>query len=182
MENTALVLIDIQNIYFTEGPMLLHKPLAAARKAEKVLKWFRKENLPVIHVKHAFEMKEYDNCQQYVNEIHETVKPIKGEIVIEKHCPSGFLGTSLQRDLQKLQVKKLVVVGMMSHMCVDTTVRACQDYGYQVTLIEDAATTMDLNWNGKTIPATTVHKSFMAALNGAFANVITAKEFLSNNE
>ncbi len=60
----------------------------------------------------------------------------------------------------------------MSHMCVDTTVRACMDYKIKVTLLEDACTTKDLVFENKTILATTVHKTFMASLNGMFANVI----------
>ncbi|HKM35302.1 MAG TPA: cysteine hydrolase family protein [Lachnospiraceae bacterium] len=178
MEKTALILIDIQNIYFTEGPMLLQEPKAAAEKAGKVLEWFRKKDMPVIHVKHIFEMKEYKQSMDYLNEIHDSVKPIASEQVVEKHHPSAFLETSLQECLSKMKVKNLVVVGMMSHMCVDTTVRACQDYGYDVTVIEDACTTMDLQWKGKKMDATTVHQTFMAAINRSFAEVVSLKEFI----
>ncbi len=63
-------------------------------------------------------------------------------------------------------------------MCIDTTVRACQNYQLKATLIFDACTTKDLCINGNTIPANVIHNSFMAALNGMFANVIYTKDYL----
>ena len=57
-------------------------------------------------------------------------------------------------------------------MCVDTTVRAAMDYGYQVKLVADACATMDLKMNGEVIPAETVHKAFIAALDGVFATIV----------
>ena len=62
--------------------------------------------------------------------------------------------------------------GMMTHMCVDTTVRAAMDYGCQVKPVADACTTMDLELNGEVIPAETVHKAFIAALDGVFATIV----------
>lgn len=75
-------------------------------------------------------------------------------------------------------MRKLVVCGMMSHMCIDTSVRAARSHGYDITLLHDACATRDLSWNGKTIPAATVHEAFMAALHGAFADVRTTGDFL----
>ena len=57
-------------------------------------------------------------------------------------------------------------------MCVDTTVRAAMDYGYQVKLVADACATMDLELDGEVIPAEIVQKTFMASLEGVFATVI----------
>ena len=62
--------------------------------------------------------------------------------------------------------------GMMTHMCVDTTVRAAMDHGYSVKLAADACATKDLEINGEIIPAETVQKTFIAALKGVFATII----------
>ena len=61
---------------------------------------------------------------------------------------------------------------MMTHMCVDTTVRAAMDYGYSVKVVADACATMDLTINGETLSAEMVQKAFIAALNGVFATII----------
>ena len=165
----ALLLIDIQDIYFTPGPMLLYKPRCAAKNAARVLEKFRSEGKTVIHVQHNFKV---------LSGIHRLVKPIEGEKIIHKEYPSSFLGTDLRKYLQEIEITDIVVIGMMSHMCVDTTVRACQDYGYNVTLIDDACTTMSLKNKRKKIDAETVHAVYMASLAEGFANVIKSDEYL----
>jgi len=169
MKKEALLLIDIQNIYFTPGPLLLHKPKEAAKNASRLLEKFRIEKKPVIHVRHGFKA---------LSGIHNLVKPIEGEKIIHKENPSSFLGTDLQEYLQELEITHLVVVGMMSHMCVDTTVRECQNYGYEVVVIDDACATMSLKYEEKKIDAETVHAVYMASLSGMFAKVIKMENYL----
>ena len=77
----ALLLIDIQNIYFMPGPMHLHNPKETARKAAEVLERFRSEGKTVIHVQHNFEV---------FSGIHNLVKPIDGEKIIHKDYPNSF--------------------------------------------------------------------------------------------
>lgn len=100
-------------------------------------------------------------------------------MILRKNYPSAFLKTDLKKKLDEFKADKLVIVGMMTHMCIDTTVRAAQNYGYKVTLIHDACTTKDLKWNGKTIEAQTVHDIIMASLQGMFAQVVSCEEFMS---
>ena len=169
MSKEALLLIDIQDIYFTPGPMLLHIPCETADKAAKLLARFRKEGKTVIHIRHEFPM---------FSGIHKKVKPLEGERIIRKEYPNSFLETELREYLEKQGVEKIVVAGMMSHMCVDTTVRACQNYHYDVTVIEDACTTMPLRFNGRKIDAETVHAVYMASLADGFAKVIRLEEYL----
>ena len=66
---------------------------------------------------------------------------------------------------------------MMTHMCIDTTVRAARDLGYKNILVSDACTTKDLEWNSIKIPAETVQNVYMASLNGKFAHVIKTEEY-----
>ena len=96
--------------------------------------------------------------------------------MIIKHEPNSFYETALQNELSQSGVTELVVCGMMTHMCVDTTVRAAKDYGYHTILVEDACATRDLEWNQEWIPAETVQKVFMASLNQEFACVTTSIE------
>ena len=87
-----------------------------------------------------------------------------------------FLETDLDAYLKSLKVDTLIVCGMMTHMCVDTTVRAAMDYGYQVKLVADACATRDLELNGETLPAETVQKAFIAALDGVFATIVSCSK------
>jgi len=169
----ALLLIDIQNIYFTEGPYLLNHPTETAAVAAKLLNEFRDEKLPVIHVKHAFNTSAYKIDSDYLNAINDAVAPLPGEKIVNKTQPSSFYKTDLDNYLGENNINELVVCGMMSHMCIDTTVRACKDRGLKITVVENACTTKSLTLNDETIDATTVHKVFMAGLNGMFADVIS---------
>lgn len=179
MNDTVLIIIDIQNMYFEEGSYKLFNAEEASLKAAQILQHFRSKNLPVIHVKHLF--KDDKITQQELMrkcEIHKNVMPVEGEIVIEKNYPSSFLNTGLKSHLDDLKAERLVVVGMMSHMCIDTTVRAAQNYGYDVTVLEDACTTKNLNTKDGVVHAGVVHNVFMASLKGMFAQVMTVDEYI----
>ena len=178
--NTALLLIDIQNDYFPGGAWELSHADEAAAQARLALGRFREQHRPVFHVRHintrpgaAFFLPDTPG-----SEIHGAVKPLDGEPAIIKHAPDAFFQTDLHDALSRAGIRKLVVSGMMSHMCIDTSVRAARNHGYDITLLHDACATRDLSWNGKTIPAATVHEAFMAALHGAFADVRTTGDFL----
>ena len=172
------MLIDIQNDYFPGGRSELKEPEKALLTAETALKRFREMLMPIIHIQHinnragaTFFLPETEGCR-----IHERLTPADGETVIVKHAPNGFYNTNLGAIIGKMYVTELVVCGMMTHMCVDTTVRAAKDQGISVTLLEDGCATKDLAFNGDELPADTVQKVFLAGLNGMFANVINSSE------
>ena len=96
--------------------------------------------------------------------------------VIEKNFPNSFRGTNLDQQLKDLNVKNLVVAGMMTHMCVDATVRHAADLGYKVTLLADACATRAQSFGGENVPARQVHAAFLAALNGFYAKVVKSDE------
>jgi len=183
MKNTGLLIIDIQNIYFEDGNFKLYHPEETSIKAKKVLKFFRDNNLPVIHVKHMFEVANISESEKIrLCEIHKNVIPIENETVVEKKYPSSFLNTDLQVHLKKLEISKLVVVGMMSHMCIDTTVRESQNYGYSVIVLEDACTTKNLSTLNGEISANIVHDVFMASLKDTFAQIMTVDKYINANK
>ena len=70
---------------------------------------------------------------------------------------------------------------MMTHMCVDATVRAAKDLGYTIEVIGDACATKDLSYNNKKTVASEVQNSFLSALSYFYASVISTNDFLQNN-
>jgi nicotinamidase-related amidase len=178
MADRALLVIDIQNDYFPGGKMALEGPEAAAAHAASALAKFRERGWPVIHVRHlslrpgsTFFLPRTEGA-----EIHASVRPLDGETVLEKNFPNSFRGTELDGRLKRAGVGELVVAGMMTHMCVDASVRQAADLGYKVTLLGDACATRAQSYAGETVPARQVHAAFLAALNGFYAKVITARE------
>ena len=173
----ALLIIDVQNDYFEGGKSQLFRSSEALVNIEKILAVFRQKKLPVIHIQHINEPgSSFFLPDTFGAQIHEKLIPLENEYHLIKHMPSGFLGTDLEKLLKENEITDIIICGMMSHMCVDTTTRACQDFGFNVTLLDDACATKDLKYNNEIIPAETVHKTFMASLNGVFANVIKTSE------
>ena len=179
----CLVLIDIQNDYFKGGKYELVNPEQAAMQAIKVLTRFREWGWPVVHVCHlsiqpraAFFIPDTEG-----SEIYREIRPLETEDVIIKHRPDSFLDTTLKAKLEEKGINQLVVCGMMTHMCIDTTVRAAVGHGYDVTLIEDACATRDLEWHGNIISAEQVQNVYLASLAGMFARVVKADTWISEN-
>jgi nicotinamidase-related amidase len=175
---TALLIIDIQNDYFPGGKMELVGSPEAAAQAAQLIAAFRAKSLPVIHVRHeslrpgaTFFLPGTEGAK-----IHESVAPREGETVFTKNFPNAFRDTPLLDHLRSNGIKKLAIAGMMTHMCIDTSTRAASDYGFECVLAHDACATRDLSFGGSKIPAREVHNAFMAALNGAFAKVVAAKD------
>lgn len=69
-----------------------------------------------------------------------------------------------------------MVAGMMSSMCVDSTVRAAADLGFRVSVVHDACAAPDLEFGGVEVGGLTVHAAFMAALSDSFATLVSADE------
>jgi nicotinamidase-related amidase len=177
----ALLIIDIQNDYFAGGAMELVGSDAAARNAARILALFRDQSLPVIHVQHialsstaTFFLPGTQGA-----EIHHYVTPADGEVLVTKHFPNAFRGTNLSETLESLGVKELTVMGMMTHMCVDTTVRAANDAGFQVTLVGDACATRNLEFEKRVVSAADVQASFLAAIDGSFGAVVSTGDLIS---
>ncbi|MGH3138679.1 MAG: cysteine hydrolase family protein [Gaiellales bacterium] len=177
----ALVLVDIQNDYFPGGANPLDGPEAAAEQARSLLDAFRASGEPVVHVRHVWDAPDalYLRPGTPGGEIHQAVSPEPGEAVVDKTFPNAFLETSLDQALKDAGVDELVVCGMMTCMCVDATVRAAVDLGYDVSVAHDACATMALEFGGREIAALDVHAAFLAALADGYATVGPAADLAS---
>jgi nicotinamidase-related amidase/GNAT superfamily N-acetyltransferase len=175
---TALLIIDVQNDYFPKGKMELNNSMNASIKIKDLLNRFRNMSLPVIHIRHISIRPgvSYFLPDTAGSEIHMNVKPIEGEEIIIKNYPNSFRNTKLDEYLKDNNISKLVIAGMMTHMCVDSTVRAAFDLGYQCITAGDCCATRNLNIFDKIIPADSVQLSFLAALNGVYSRVLTKDE------
>lgn len=176
----ALVLVDIQGDYFPGGAFPLVEPEAAASAARTVLDRFRASGGLVVHVFHVNEDPDATFFRPGTPGLafHPSVEPRDGEVVLEKHHPNSFLGTGLASVLDEADVTELVVVGMMSSMCIDSTTRAAHELGYRTTVVADACTAPDLRFGGRVVPGAAVHAAFMAALDGSFATVTESDSFV----
>jgi nicotinamidase-related amidase len=181
---TALIIIDIQNDYFPGGTMELASADDTAAKAANVLSYFRKEEMPVIHVQHlalqegaTFFLPNTEGA-----EIHKSMTPLKTEKVITKNFPNSFRDTELLDYLKENDISKLVICGMMTDVCVASTTRAAMDYGFENTIIIDAVTTKNREFNGKVLLAEQVTDSYLSGLNalgGLYAKLESSEKYIN---
>jgi nicotinamidase-related amidase len=176
--STALLLIDLQNDYFPGGAMELAGADAAVARCAELLAAFRARQLPLVHVRHESTRA---GATFFVPgtrgaEIHPAVAPRDGETVFTKHFPNAFRDTPLLDHLRSHAITRVVIAGMMTQMCIDTSTRAASDLSFQCVLAHDACATRDLVFGGRTVPAADVQAAFMAALSGLFAKVVATGE------
>ncbi|MBC7441921.1 MAG: cysteine hydrolase [Ramlibacter sp.] len=171
----GVLVIDIQQDYFPGGAYPLVGSPEAALVAEAVVADARSRGEWVGHIRHASEAEAggFLIAGTPGAEIHPRVRPLGSEVVLTKAEPNSFVGTGLDGILQGAGIDRLVVVGMMTSMCVDATVRAALDTGRTVSVVENGCAAPDLEFGGETIGGRTVHHAFAAALRDAGADVVT---------
>jgi len=178
--NTALLIIDIQNDYFPGGKMELEGALDAGKKAAALLQCFREHGGRHIHIQHesrrpgaTFFIPSSDGIR-----IHDCVAHFEDEPIVHKQYPNSFRETNLLEMLKSWEIERVVICGMMTHMCVDATVRAAADFGFQVIVAEDACATRALSYGETNVPAAHVHAAFLAAFK-SYGTLMTVEDILS---
>lgn len=180
MSKRAVIVVDIQNEYFSSGKLPLANIEKAAAYAAQVIDAARENKDLLVHIHHEFPDPNaplFTPGTDGVN-IHETVAPEGDEPVILKNYPNAFLKTNLKELLDANGIEDVLVIGAMSHMCIEATSRAASDFGYKVSVLEDACATMDLEFNGVKVPAAQVHATAMAALEFAYAAVQSTRDYV----
>ena len=183
MTDTALILVDIQNDYFDGGRWTLNHMDQASDNAAKVLAHSRRNGHLIAHIHHEMQSDDAPFFRPGTTgaEIHPKVAPQQGEEVFLKHTPNSFHNTPLHATLTSRGIKKVIIVGAMSQICIDATTRAASDYGYTVTLIHDACAARDAEFDGVAVPAPQVHAAFMSALSFAYATVVDCESYLAGS-
>ena len=135
----ALIVIDIQEGLVKENPFDT-KNFIINTKA--IIQHFRDQNIEVIFIRHSEDegllAMGSDNWQVY----HE-LKPQENEKIFNKYYNSIFKDTKLKEYLNRKNITDLTFVGMQVEFCIDTSVKVGFEYGYKITIVEDAISTFD---------------------------------------
>ncbi|HFU4012423.1 TPA: cysteine hydrolase family protein [Streptococcus suis] len=132
---SALLVIDIQHLPVEGKPYGIENRL---RLWQDSLAQARQAGLEVIHVRH--------HDQELVKgtadwEIHSTVAPLASEKIFDKTFNSAFKETGLHTYLQEKGIEQLIIMGMATNFCIDTTIKVAFELGYKVAVIRDGTTT-----------------------------------------
>ncbi len=155
LSGTALLIIDIQNDYFPDGKFELTGSVAAADQARKALTFFRSKGLPVIHIQHEYtgENPPFFAPDSDGQKIHETVLPLPGEQVFTKHLVNSFEQTPLLEYINNSKIKRLIIVGMQTNVCVLGTTEDALKKEFDIIVLKDACAARDVSIHDQTLTA-----------------------------
>ena len=162
--NTALLVIDPYNDFISDGGLVWNRLKAVADangcvgNMAKVLNAARRARLRVCYALHRrYRPGDYESWRHIApiqkqawqhktfaygswgGDIRGEFAPRPGDIVAQEHwCSSGFANTDLDLQLKKHAVQRLIVIGLIAHTCVESTVRFAAELGYEVTMVRDA--------------------------------------------
>ena len=170
----ALIVIDIQEGLVKENPFDT-KNFIINTKA--IIQHFRDQNIEVIFIRHSEDegllAMGSDNWQVY----HE-LKPQENEKIFNKYYNSIFKDTELKEYLNRKNITNLTFVGMQVEFCIDTSVKVGFEYGYKITIVEDAISTFD----NEHLPADKILSFYKEKIwRNRFAQLKTTKEILAIN-
>lgn len=183
-ERTALLLIDVQkgvnDTTYYGGPKGRRNNPEAEDKIVSILTKWRKSDRTVAFTKHdSIEEGSPLKLSLESGQQLDGMEPAQGDIVVEKSVNSGFIGTSLELDLRRAGIQRLVVVGYFTNVCVETTVRMAGNMGFDTYLVHDACATMNsTGHDGTDYDPDLVHNMAIAGLHGEFCTAITTGDAL----
>jgi ureidoacrylate peracid hydrolase len=161
---TALLVIDPYNDFISEGGKIWDRIRAVAEANEcvphmvQVLEAARRAKLRIFYVPHhRYRPGDYETWKYIApiqkagwarksfeygtwgGEFRAEFEPRPGEIVVQEHwCSSGFANTDLDLLLKKHGIHQLIMIGLIAHTCLESTVRFGAELGYEVTVVRDA--------------------------------------------
>jgi nicotinamidase-related amidase len=170
MKKSAVLLIDVQANMFGKG-RVVYRGEDLLKILAEVVGRARKAGLQVFYAQHNGQTGDPDEPGSAGWEIHAMLTPREGELVFQKRTQSAFHGTALHTTLQAHQIERLVIMGLQTEFCVDTTVRHAYNLGYEVLLVQDGHST----YNSETLTAAQIITHHNNTLE-AFADVVEASD------
>jgi len=163
---TALLVMDMQVGNFEDsdpvsnGETLLHRVKSLIGKA-------RDAGVPIFYVQNKGGKGDPDEFGTVGWEIHPAIAPREGDPIVEKETPDAFHETLLHQRLRSKGIGKLVIAGLQTEYCLDTTCRRAYTLGYNVVLAKDAHST----WDSSLLTATQIIEHHNQVLGGWFVTL-----------
>jgi len=168
----ALVVIDVQNVMFTEEASVFQGK-EVVNKIKLLIDKSRMAHVPIIYVQHVVDDHTKPTDTGGIWAICSEIRPLATDQIIQKRTCDAFHETTLDNALKALGVDQVVYVGMQTQFCVDTTCRRSFSMGYDGILIEDAHTTFDT----ELLKAEKIIAHHNSIMNGRFVKTIRFDDF-----
>jgi nicotinamidase-related amidase len=176
LKEFALLVIDVQVGNFTE-PDIIYQGKELLSKISRIMKRMRQLKVPIIYIKNNGFKGDPDEPNTPGWEIHPDIAPINGDIILEKSAPDAFYKTPLKSELILMEVSRIMIVGLQTEFCIDTTCRRAFSLGFRVTLIQDAHST----WDSQLLTAQQIINHHNAVLGDWLVKLKTTSEVLAES-
>ena len=192
----ALLVIDVQGEYFDpDGPAFVEHGRDIVGNVNRLIDVFRAEGLPIVFLKHMHRADGSDAGRmgdfaapdeedsfiegtprvEFIPELH--AEP--HDVVVVKRRYSAFLGTDLEAVLHTAGARAVVICGLMTSFCCETTARDAHGRDYEVLFAADAVEGPDLeDAEGREVPHDAVLASTLTALGAGFAEIVTTDDVI----
>lgn len=175
----ALIIVDMQQAIDDPKWGRRGQPQTEAN-LQRLLEAWRERRLPVVHIRHdSMDPQSPYRPGSAGNAFKAEVEPQVGEPVVDKRTNNAFIGTDLMDVLDELQIRSLVVGGVLLENSVDATVRMAANLGFDVTIAADAVASLErTDLQGRVWSADDVHALTLAILQGEYAQISTTDDVI----
>lgn len=146
MSKTALLIIDVQHGIFMRKEydgMAIYNEKVFLDNIKSLIKKAKSANSPAIYIQHMYKGFPLMEKGQPLWEVHPYIKPTQSDIVVEKSYADAFRDSTLEQVLKSLNITDLVITGLQTDYCVDTTCKRAFSLGYRNILVSDGHSTLD---------------------------------------
>ncbi|MNP39648.1 Isochorismatase family protein YecD [compost metagenome] len=170
----ALVIIDMQEIFFTEAQNFLYQKEQLLQNINSLIELARLNKMPIIFIQHTDQQDSDEMAKgNYAWELHKGLDREQDDIVIEKMTWDAFYKTELEETLNELGIEQLVFAGAQTEFCLDTTMRNAYSKGFQQNLlVKGTHSTLD----SALFSAEDIIKHHESVWNNRFVQICTLKE------
>ena len=131
---TSLLVIDVQKGLF-EKSTPIYNAKQFLENIKTLINKARQEGIPVVFIQHSSNKTLEKGSDAW--KLHPEIQPLANEVIIHKLHGNAFEGTNLREELDKRNVSRLVITGLVTHGCVKATCLGAIDEGYKIVLVSD---------------------------------------------
>lgn len=172
MSRSVLLVVDVQTALIEACPYNKQRTI---KNIKKLISTARDNQKEIIFIRH--DVSNTTERESIIGkwDIYSEVAPDKNEMIFNKQYNSAFYKTGLKSYLESKKIDTIILVGLQTEYCVDTTCKVAFEYGYNVIIPEETNTTFDNEY----LPGNMLYELYNYKIwDKRFANVIPVKEVI----
>ena len=192
-DNTVLICVDMQNAFLEKNGSMVRRGfdirplLSAIEPCKSLINFGRNKSIQIIYTRYVYKS-DYSDAGNRVHkfasntistkslaegtwdiEIIKSLKPKSNDIILDKNRPSAFINTELLSILKKINIKSVVICGVTTNVCVESTARDASQLDFDTFVVSDATAEFEDDR----------YKSSLKTLSMLFAQVVTKEEIFA---